>query len=49
MIALRADLSDLGYANISGDAGDRPLVEGVGGLGSQGQWIAGVGVTYLRW
>jgi hypothetical protein len=33
MIALRADLSDLGYANISGDAGDRPLVEGVGGLG----------------
>lgn len=37
------------YANIAGDAGDSPLVEGTGGRGSQDQWIAGVGVTYLSW
>ena len=37
------------YANIAGDAGDSPLVEGVAGRGSQDQWIAGVGVTYLSW
>jgi outer membrane protein len=37
------------YANVSGDAGDSPLVEGTGGRGSQDQWIAGVGLTYLSW
>ena len=28
------------YANVAGDAGDSPLVEGVAGRGSQDQWIA---------
>jgi outer membrane protein len=37
------------YANIAGDAGDSPLVEGVAGRGSQDQWIAGVGLTYMMW
>ena len=37
------------YAQISGDAGDSPLVDGVAGRGSQNQWIAGVGLTYLGW
>ena len=37
------------YSNIAGDAGDSPLVEGVAGRGSQDQWIAGVGLTYLSW
>jgi outer membrane protein len=37
------------YSNIADDAGDSPLVEGVAGRGSQDQWIAGVGITYLSW
>jgi outer membrane protein len=36
------------YANIAGDAGDSPLVEGVAGRGSQTSGLR-VGLTYLIW
>jgi hypothetical protein len=31
------------------NVGTSALVEGVAGRGSQDQWIAGVGLTYLSW